>query len=374
MILLLLNLLYGVPSRMDTLMQDGLEMVYTQRYPEALFLFQEIVDLWPDEPAGYMLQAATYATYMLDYTTYEPEPRFYDLVEQTIRKARARLRVSKDPRERAWMFFFQGAAFLYRAERKVRHRDYLDAAKDGWRGYQSLMKAIELDSTLYDAYLGVGTVHVALSKIPGWIRFLMPFLPPGDVQRGLSEMRIASEKGRYVNVFAKDALAYTLAYLGRPQEALPLALETTHMYPENRNFLWTLAFVYGKMGYWRRWFDIHKAIFFLTVRDQFRSPYDLALSAYQLAAGYWYIRQPDKALWMLEVAEGLLWEADQNLPEWKVLHKNIEDLYRKLGEKPRGPWKKPDRAVLHTIVDSLQKGDESEKRAREDSNPQPPGP
>ncbi len=366
---------------MDTLIRDGLEMVYTQRYPEALFIFQEISRIWPEEPAGYMLQAATYATYMMDYTTYEPEPLFYALVEQAIRKARARLETLTDPRERAWMFFFQGAAFLYRAERKVRHRDYLDAVKDGWRGYKSLMKAVELDSTLYDAYLGIGTVHVALAKVPGWIRILMPFLPPGDVERGLAEMRKAATRGRYVDVFARDALAYTLAYLGRPKEALPLALEVTRRYPDNRNFLWTLAFVYSRMGRWRKWFDVHKAIFFLTVRDQFRSPYDLALSTYQLAVGYYYIRQPDKALWLLEVAEGLLWEADRSLPEWGKLRKNIETLYRKLGEKPRGPRRQPDPQVIQQILDSLRNmpsgdGDEgrAEARAREDSNPQPPGP
>lgn len=354
MIVFLSALLYGVPTRMDTLIRDGLSLVYEQKYTEAMFLFGDIIHTWPEEPAGYLLQAATLATYMLDYTTYEPEEEFYRLAETAIRKARARLEEAKDPRERAWLFFFQGAAFLYRAERKARHSDYLDAAKDGWRGYKSLMKAVELDSTLYDAYLGIGTVHVALAKIPGWIRFFMPFLPPGDVERGLREMKLAAEKGRYVHLFAHDALAYTLAYLGRPREALPYALHATRQYPQNRNFLWTLAYVYGQMGRWRDWFEVHKAIFFLTVRDQFRSTYDVALATLKLAQGYFYTGRKDQALWYLEVAEGLMWQADRSLPEWGKLKKSVDELYRKLEASPRGPLASADPERLRAVLDSLR--------------------
>jgi len=350
----LVAVLYGAPTRMDTLIRDGLELVYQQKYPEALFLFGEIVREWPEEPAGYLLQAVTLSVYMMDYTTYEPEKEFYRLVEEAIRKARARMTAEEDPRELAWLYFFQGAAFLYRAERKVRRNDLLDAAKDGWRGYKSLMKALELDSTLYDAYLGVGTVHVALARIPGWLRLLMPFLPPGDVERGLSEMRLAAERGRYVPVFAHDALAYTLAYLGRPREALPFALYAVQKYPQNRNFLWTLAQVYAQMGRWRDWFEVHKAIFFLTVRDQFRSTYDVALATFKLAQGYAYLQRKADALWYLEVAEGLLWQADRTLPEWESLRKSIEGLYRRLGETPRGPLAASDSKRLQTVLDSLR--------------------
>ncbi len=354
MIFLVAALLYGTPTRMDTLILDGLELVYEQKYPEALFLFGEIIRQWPEEPAGYLLQAVTLSVYMMDYTTYTPEKEFYRLVEEAIRKARARMKEVQDPRQLAWLYFFQGAAFLYRAERKTRHHDLLDAAKDGWRGYKSLMKAIELDSTLYDAYLGVGTVHVALARIPGWLRFFMPFLPPGDVERGLSEMRTAAERGRYVHVFAHDALAYTLAYLGRPREALPLALYAARKYPQNRNFLWTLAYVYGQMGRWRDWFDVHKAIFFLTVRDQFRSTYDVALATFKLAQGYAYLHRREDALWYLEVAEGLLWQADRTLPEWGRLRKSIEALYRRLGEQPRGPLAASDSTRIRAVLDSLR--------------------
>ncbi len=354
MVLALLGALYGVPSRMDTLIRDGLSFAYRERYPEAFMIFGQIIQEYPEEPAGYVLKAALWSLYMLDFTTREGEPEFFHLVETGIRKARARLQTEQDSTQRAWYEFFQGAAFLYRAERKVRHRDYLDAVKDGWRGYRALSHAVALDSTLYDAYLGLGTVHYALSEVPRWIRILLPFLPPGDRERGLQEMRMAAERGRYVRVLAQDALAWTLAYGGRAREGLPLAESLVRAYPQSRAFRWTLSYIQRKLGHWKDWADNHQVIFYLTIRDQWGYPYDVALASYYLAVARFYLRDREGARWYLENAEAFLYQAERSVEGWKNLEKWIRDLYRRLGDKPRGPLASVDPAFLR-MVDSLRK-------------------
>jgi len=127
---------------------------------------------------------------------------------------------------------------------------YLSAYEGIRRTKQYLDLSVQRDPAGYDAYYGLGLYHYTLSRVSWLVRPLVHLvLPPGDRDRGLRELALASERGTATRMLAKFALLQTYAGLERDYaRALPLAEELLRRFPGNPELYFLAALIYSELG------------------------------------------------------------------------------------------------------------------------------
>lgn len=147
----------------------------------------------------------------------------------------------------AWFYLAAGYGPLvqWRALRGER----LAAARDGKKIKDALERALRLDSTIDDAYFGIGLYHYYAAVAPAYAKVLrwLLWLPGGDRAAGLQEMERARDRG---TVLAGEAdyqlqLAY-LWYERQPRRALDMLTDLDRRYSTNPLFLQRIAEVHDE--------------------------------------------------------------------------------------------------------------------------------
>jgi tetratricopeptide (TPR) repeat protein len=156
--------------------------------------------------------------------------------------------VAAEPK-RAEAWFYLGGAYGTRVLVRSLRGQYLSAARDGKRIHDSLRLAIALDSTLADAYFGLGLYHYYAAIAPRAARILsmLMFLPGGDRAGGLKEMEQTRTKGRLLRGEADYQLHLIyLWYEKQHMTALQLVESLRSRYPHNPLFHLRLAEIQGR--------------------------------------------------------------------------------------------------------------------------------
>jgi tetratricopeptide (TPR) repeat protein len=142
----------------------------------------------------------------------------------------------------AW--FYVGAAYSSRVQWRVLRGQRLAAARDGKRIKDALERAVALDSTLQDAWFGIGLYHYYAGVAPAVARIFrwLLLLPGGDREAGLREMRRARDGA----VLLRDEADYQLQiiyvwYEKKPEEALAIVKRLQARHPHNPVFAQTAA-------------------------------------------------------------------------------------------------------------------------------------
>jgi tetratricopeptide (TPR) repeat protein len=221
------------PPEAEVIINRGLEYSYQGDYLNALKHFQRLIELYPSNPAGHFFKAAVWQVYMFDSASADKEMAFYAEIDSAIACANSILEEGSDP----WAYFYLGAAYCYRATYEGWRRRYLRSLADGLKGQRFLPLALSLDSTLCDAYLGLGTYEYFRARANRYTLGIPIF---GNPEAGISKMRRCAEHGRYFAVTAQHALAWALTQEGRPEEALPYTTALLERYPKNLTFRWQL--------------------------------------------------------------------------------------------------------------------------------------
>jgi tetratricopeptide (TPR) repeat protein len=142
----------------------------------------------------------------------------------------------------AW--FYVGAAYGVRVQWRALRGERLAAARDGKRIKDALERALSLDPALQDAYFGIGLYHYYADVAPvaaKMLRWLL-FLPGGDRQAGLREMRRARSGGQVLRGEADYQLQIIyLWYEKQPDRALALARGLHERHPHNPLFAQAVA-------------------------------------------------------------------------------------------------------------------------------------
>jgi tetratricopeptide (TPR) repeat protein len=121
------------------------------------------------------------------------------------------------------------------------HRSqWLAAANAGRRALPIVQLAASLDSTNYDIQLGIGIYNYYAEIVPReypFVKPLMIFVPAGDRQKGIEQLRLASEKGKYASV---EATYFLMQLYYQFEKNYPLALDLAQRlharFPDNMLF------------------------------------------------------------------------------------------------------------------------------------------
>jgi len=224
---------------------EGIDLTLNNQFEQADRLYQDLIDSLPEYPAGYFYKGATMQAEMLDAENFQNKQEFYALMNRTIQIADSLNRAEEG---NAWIYFYKGSAYLYRGFLKMKEGDWYAAYQDARKGVKTLEAGVQQDSTLYDAYLGIGSYKYWKSAKAKFLLWL-PFISDQRVH-GIELVSQAIQKGLFIEVVGKDQLVWILMDHGDIPRALTLARENYQAYPESRFLRWTLASAAFHAGEW----------------------------------------------------------------------------------------------------------------------------
>lgn len=233
----------------------GIILTTTNRFAEADSLFREMTRKYPEHPVGWFYLCANLQAKMLDAEDFSEKEEFYRLSRLTVEKARAAQ--EKYP-ENAWLWFYEGNAYLYESYQKSRDNSWFAALKLARKGAGRLEEAFEKDSTLYDALLGIGTFKYWKSAKTQFINWLPIISDERD--KGIQMVRKAIEKGFFSRWVARDQLSWILMDKGDLEEAYRLARANIEEFPQSRFFKWTYLETTFRKGNLEEAFQIYKEL------------------------------------------------------------------------------------------------------------------
>jgi len=227
----------------------GLDLLMNGDPDAAIAVFHEIRRDDPESPLGYLLEADAvwWKIYFSTANLIDPDvfvvpsssatpydAQFESLVHTAALMAEARIRANHDV---ARSYLYQGLAYGLEGRLFALRERSLPTARAGKKMRTALLKALELDPTLVDANLGVGTYNYfvdTLSAIVKLLRLLIG-LPGGSRLEGLRQLQKAAEQGELARAEAKFYLAKNLSRRNERQYARSMELfqELEREYPEN---------------------------------------------------------------------------------------------------------------------------------------------
>ncbi len=244
--------------------KEAIHQMYLGKTEEATALAHKVEEERPDHPLGYLIEADIlwwniYCKWSeRKYNTIDAwshtRPADADddadlaLADKVTRLAEAGIAKS----DTAEMELYAGLGYASRARLLGLRYEKMPVARAGVEARKHLLRCLELDPNMADAYLGLGLYNYyvdTLSALAKILRFFMG-IPGGDKRDGLRQLEIASTKGELTPLEARFNMAkslrnYDFDYARAEQAAAPLVAE----YPNNCIFLLLAGDIEQKLGH-----------------------------------------------------------------------------------------------------------------------------
>lgn len=257
----------------DSLILQGIHYSYEEKYEMAEKTFREATELNPVDPAPYLFLTALYGLYMADFSTDTIEDKFFAHSDTTVRLAKQKIDSGDSSGlVHLWLAGGYGARAFY----KVWHKNIIPGIRDGIKSIREFYKAIEIDSFIYDAYIGIAGYDYFKHK-------LLSFVPWVENSKWEDEIRLASNKGKYLKLTALAGYALLLVEDKRYDEASNIATLLIEKFPNSRTFRWIRVKSYIGMEAWDLAKDEYKKLLEFTLAGQPNNFYNIAVCRIGLA-------------------------------------------------------------------------------------------
>jgi len=238
--------------------------MYSGRADESIAWARTVQLAHPAHPLGYLLEADAlwWRIYCMSaerrYNTIDawsqprpPDPAhdaYLALADTVIRLAEASIAKS----DTAEMQLYAGMGYALRARLLGLRYEKLGTARAGVESRRHLLRCLELDPAMDDAYLGLGLYNYfvdTLSAMAKVLRFFMG-IPGGDKKIGLRQLEAAAEHGELTQFEARFNLAKNLRnYDHDYAHALDVAAPLAASYPGNAMFALLAGDIAAKLGH-----------------------------------------------------------------------------------------------------------------------------
>lgn len=207
---------------------DGLAMIYSRRYEQAISHFSRLTSDYPTEALGPFGTVLLYQSWMMENFDFAYEPQWRVASEEGLRRTEKALRQG---RAKAWNEFIKGSLQGIEGIYAIRHGSYPTALSHALKALKSMERSLELDPEFHDAELGVGLYNYWRTVITERVWYLPDF---GDHRAvGMAQVERARTQGIFTQPGARLALAYTFYEEKRIDEAKAQCLELRRLYPDN---------------------------------------------------------------------------------------------------------------------------------------------
>jgi tetratricopeptide (TPR) repeat protein len=248
--ILLLVLSFGIiivkPAHSQGWVDECIEYTIHSRFEEALRLVRGEILKDPQNYQAYFYLAATLSSKMTHFENNDDEHDFFSAIDSTVNIIEHKLEDTSgvDPKVHAKQLFYLGSAYGYLAFYQGRTGSYFPALSNGLESNNLLNLAVVVDSTLYDAYLGIGVFkywRYSKLKFISWLPFI-----PDERDEGIEYIKLAIEKSASSQYMAMHQLVYILTDYGYANDAIEYAEKIIHRYPESQFMWWAAAKAYDK--------------------------------------------------------------------------------------------------------------------------------
>ncbi len=223
-------------AEIDSLLRTGIDLTLRHEYDSAREAFRAISRKYPAEPSGYIFEAGVLQTMAMDYEEYIPGSEFDSLI--TLGTTRAEEAIELRPAS-GWPHHFLGIAIGSDAFTHALRGDWFAAATLGMSSASSFESALDIDTTLIDAFAGIGTYYYWKTRRIQFLTWL-PFVADRR-DEGIALLRRCMEEGIYNRHAAMSSLVGIYNDAEEYDKAALVARRALIRYPGNRIFLWGLA-------------------------------------------------------------------------------------------------------------------------------------
>ncbi|MCX6143888.1 MAG: tetratricopeptide repeat protein [Ignavibacteriales bacterium] len=232
-------------AKLHSLVLQGIDLTWQEKYSHADSVFQRVIREFPGHPAGYLYQAGVVLARAMDNEMEVDLAKFDSLVDIGRRKAKGMIESGSD---RTWGNFFVGTADGSDSYARVYRGDWFGGTRKGFSSVSSFKDAVKLDSTLCDAYAGIGAFYYWRSRKTEFFNWI-PFVGD-DRSEAFTLLTKSIEKGTYNRFTALGMLVAIYTDAGMFEKAVTCSREGLKNYPRNRGFLWGLATAFHKAEKW----------------------------------------------------------------------------------------------------------------------------
>jgi len=239
----------------DSLLLKGIRQTLACDFDGATAAFRKYAEEHPDDPAGPFYLAATLQSRMMDAESDDWEREFFAAIDRTIRMGESQIAAGSG---NARLYFHLGSAYNYKGLYEAKRGGLTVGVLHAHRGVAYLEKAIDLDSTFYDACLGVGNYKYWSDRVVRYVRWL-PWIRD-ERERGIAMVRKAAEHG----VFSRWAGVSSLGWIEFDRKNFSRGLEHFQAglveFPGSRFFLWGEADCVFAMNDFVQAVDLYKKL------------------------------------------------------------------------------------------------------------------
>lgn len=214
---------FSLGPLVDEKYDRGIALMYRLEFDKAEEQFRDIIRVDTANPAGYFALAAL--SWWRYSQNFDVRSDLKALEDDFMSNAGIAIRVCEERLESAenldHAYFFLGGAYGLKGRWYAVQRRWFKAYTNGSKGRRLLSKAVKLNPVLYDAYLGLGIFDYFADTLPGVLKIPALLFVRGDRARGISEVRLALEKGRF---FSTEAGLFLVEILSRHEKDYKAAL------------------------------------------------------------------------------------------------------------------------------------------------------
>jgi len=235
-----------ITPRLEKQILKGLDEVYKFNFKKSEKIFNEVINVIPENPAGYHFKSIQYLWRYLDNKNDTDFVKFISLSDTVIEIVNDSFESNLS---KAVINFVLGSTYSFRAMAFTRQENYLDAVWAAKKSFSYLNTAILIDSTFYDAYMGLGLFNFMIAQTPPALKWAMRITGiSGDKDKGIKYLKLAANKGKFSKVDAQYYLSQILAeFYDDNKAAEKLLKDLNKTYPKNILFKYSLAVLYIKM-------------------------------------------------------------------------------------------------------------------------------
>lgn len=220
----------------DSIILTGIDYIHQDKFDEGIAEFKKMTELFPDNAAGYMFIAASYLSVAEDYRNPAYKEEFQKYINLAIQKGEEKVNQGNYTVEDV---FYLGGSYGYRGIYRSTEGGWWGAFWDGGKAKKLLEKGLEMDSSCYDIYFGLGAYNFyrsIKSKMLWWLPFF------GDKRKlGIEQTKMAIAKGKFTSDEAKYGLLRIYVENGQYDSALAMAPELRKIKPDDPFLLWWLS-------------------------------------------------------------------------------------------------------------------------------------